>query len=110
MIKRLSQKLLQYSSNYSNLQLRCFCKVPEPQKIIIKEEDLQWKYIRGGGPGGQKTNKTSNCVQLTHIPTGTIVKCHKSRELETNKNLAFKSLKEKLDNQINGDISKEALK
>lgn len=30
--------------------------------------------IKGGGPGGQAINKTNNCVQLRHIPTGIIIK------------------------------------
>ncbi|CAD8109791.1 unnamed protein product [Paramecium sonneborni] len=73
--------------------------------IEIQQTDLEWKYIKGGGPGGQAINKTSNCVQLTHRPTGIQIKCQKSRDLETNKNYAIKALKEKLDEQINGTNS-----
>lgn len=42
-----------------------YSKVP---KII--EQDLQERFVRGSGPGGSNTNKTSNCVVLKHLPTG----------------------------------------
>ena len=79
-------------------------------KIQIDKNDLEIKQIKGGGPGGQATNKTSNCVVLTHKPSGITVKCHSSRDTETNKNLAIKRLKEKLDDEVNGSQSKKAVK
>ena len=36
----------------------------------VFEEDLEESFILGGGPGGQKTNKTSNVVRLEHEPSG----------------------------------------
>lgn len=41
---------------------------------VIKEDDLEEQFVRGSGPGGQATNKTSNCVVLRHIPSGIVVK------------------------------------
>lgn len=41
---------------------------------VVKEEELEEQFVRGSGPGGQATNKTSNCVVLKHIPTGIVVK------------------------------------
>ena len=41
---------------------------------ILNEDDLDEQFVRGSGPGGQATNKTSNCVVLRHIPTGIVVK------------------------------------
>lgn len=43
---------------------------------ILNEEDLEEQFVRGSGPGGQATNKTSNCVVLKHIPTGVLVKVY----------------------------------
>lgn len=37
---------------------------------VILEGDLEERFVRGSGPGGQKTNKTANCVVLKHIPSG----------------------------------------
>lgn len=41
---------------------------------ILNEDDLEEQFVRGSGPGGQATNKTSNCVVLKHIPSGIVVK------------------------------------
>ena len=41
---------------------------------VLDEDDLEEQFVRGSGPGGQATNKTSNCVVLKHVPTGIVVK------------------------------------
>lgn len=41
---------------------------------VLNEDELEEQFVRGSGPGGQATNKTSNCVVLRHIPTGIVVK------------------------------------
>lgn len=41
---------------------------------VLNEDELEEQFVRGSGPGGQATNKTSNCVVLKHIPTGIVVK------------------------------------
>lgn len=41
---------------------------------VLNEDDLAEQFVRGSGPGGQATNKTSNCVVLKHIPSGIVVK------------------------------------
>lgn len=61
----------------------------------LRESDLHEKHIRGGGRGGQKINKTSNCVQLTHLPTGIVIKCQATRSLESNRKIARKVLSNK---------------
>lgn len=40
----------------------------------IPESEIREQFQRGHGPGGQKVNKTSNCVVLTHLPTGITVR------------------------------------
>jgi peptide chain release factor len=39
-------------------------------KLGLREEDLTENFIRGTGAGGQKINKTSSTVQLSHGPSG----------------------------------------
>lgn len=76
----------------------------------LMDSDLDEKFIRGRGPGGQKINKTSNCVQLTHLPSGLVVKCQAERSLEHNRKEARKLLQLKLDNELHGVDSKLSLK
>ena len=79
-------------------------------KFTIPERDLSEKFIKGFGPGGQKTNKSNNCVALTHKPTGLQVRSHDSRLQQTNRKIARRILNNLLDREINGDISKEAIR
>ena len=63
----------------------------------IREEDLFEKFVRGSGSGGQKINKTSNCVFLKHLPTGVCIKCQIDRSREMNRFLARRELCDQLD-------------
>ena len=60
----------------------------------VFEEDLEESFILGGGPGGQKTNKTSNVVRLSHGPSAVQVRCGENRSRETNRWLARRMLAE----------------
>ncbi len=64
--------------------------------------DLEEKFTRGSGKGGQKVNKTNNCVCLTHVPSGIVVKCHRERERETNRFLARRALCDELEHRLYG--------
>ncbi|XP_057214035.1 mitochondrial translation release factor in rescue [Triplophysa rosa] len=72
---------------------------------VLNEEDLEEQFVRGSGPGGQATNKTSNCVVLKHIPTGIVVKCHQTRSVTHNRKLARDILREKLEVEYKGEES-----
>jgi hypothetical protein len=48
----------------------------KPRALVLEESELVEKYSRGSGKGGQSVAKTSNRVQLTHIPTGLAVAVH----------------------------------
>lgn len=60
----------------------------------VFEDDLDESFILGGGPGGQKTNKTSNVVRLMHEPSGLMIRCGETRSRETNRWLARRMLAE----------------
>lgn len=60
----------------------------------VFEEDIEETFILGGGPGGQKTNKTSNVVRLSHEPSGVQVRCGENRSREINRWLARRMLAE----------------
>src|SRR3954470_12690571 len=52
--------------------------------------------FRGSGPGGQKRNKTSNSIRLTHLPSGISAVAGESRSLLENKLHAIRRLRLKL--------------
>jgi hypothetical protein len=58
--------------------------------------ECRWDIYRGSGPGGQKRNKTSNTVRLTHLPTGTQVTAGESRSQSENRKRAVRRLRLKL--------------
>lgn len=64
------------------------------EEADVYEEDLEESFILGSGPGGQKTNKTSNVVRLSHEPSGLMVRCGETRSRETNRWLARRMLAE----------------
>ena len=62
----------------------------------VFEEDLDESFILGGGPGGQKTNKTSSVVRIFHAPSGIQVRCGENRSREINRWLARRTLAERI--------------
>jgi len=73
----------------------------------LSESDLQEWFIRGGGPGGQKTNKTSSTVCLRHKPTGLEVRCAQERSQSLNRFLARRDLCDKLAAKLHGEKSRK---
>ena len=59
-------------------------------------EDCRFDAYRGSGPGGQKRNKTSSSIRLTHLPTGISVVAGESRSQAENKTRALRRLKLRL--------------
>lgn len=63
---------------------------------IFNINDVDKKYIRSSGNGGQRVNKVATCVQLTHLLTGIQVKCQDTRYQKKNEEIAFERLKNKI--------------
>jgi protein subunit release factor B len=63
----------------------------------VREEDVEEKFVRSGGHGGQNVNKVSTCVMLLHRPTGTQVKCQETRRQGMNRFLARHLLCDKIE-------------
>lgn len=72
--------------------------LPEPSDVQVKvlDQDIEWTAIRGSGAGGQARNKTSNCVQMRHIPTKIMVRCESERSQSQNRQEALALLRARL--------------
>lgn len=96
------------TSYYDQVRPKSFKRYLDYSKVpTLEENELEEKFVRGSGPGGQATNKTNNAVTLKHKPTGIVVKCHETRSLSINQKRAREIMIAKLDNLLNGDRSIE---
>ena len=77
------------------------------RRLGIRDEDLEEKFIRSSGPGGQRTNKVATCVFLSHRPSGLTVKCQEERSRALNRFLARRRLADKLEEIHLGRLSAE---
>jgi len=73
----------------------------------IRDEDLEEKFVRSSGPGGQKVNKTSSAVHLKHLPSGTEVKVQSHRSQAMNRFTARRRLVERMEEERDGALSAE---
>jgi len=73
----------------------------------VRESDLEESFVRSGGAGGQKVNKSSSCVMLLHRPTGLRVKCQSTRHQAMNRFLARRLLLDKIERMQKGYVEAE---
>ena len=77
------------------------------ERLGLQEKDLEERFIRSGGPGGQNVNKVSTCVWLRHRPSGLEVKVQRERSQALNRFLARRLLTAKLEERELGAASEE---
>lgn len=76
----------------------------------LKESDIEEKFIRSGGPGGQHVNRRATCVYLKHTLTGLEVKMQQERSQSLNRFFARRRLCELLEAELGDGKTKEQLK
>ena len=72
------------------------------ERLAVREEDLEERFIRSRGKGGQNVNKVSTCVVLRHVPTGIAVRCERERSQALNRFLARRELLDRLEARQRG--------
>ncbi len=76
----------------------------------IKNQDIEFKFIKSSGKGGQKVNKSSSTVFVKHVKTRIFVKYGKERSQHLNKFFALRLLVKKIEDQIHGKNERELKK
>lgn len=62
-------------------------------------------FTRGGGKGGQKINKTANCVQLYYPPLELRVRVQRERKRTINRFLALRELVDRIEMRVSPETS-----
>ncbi|MGB4600209.1 MAG: peptide chain release factor-like protein [Trichlorobacter sp.] len=65
-------------------------------ELEVREEDLEERFVRSSGRGGQHVNKTASCAQVRHLPSGIEARCGRERSQSLNRFLARRELLEKI--------------
>jgi protein subunit release factor B len=60
--------------------------------LMLPRNELDTRFVRSRGPGGQNVNKRATAVQITHRPTGLAVRCDVHRSQARNRGAALAAL------------------
>lgn len=74
-------------------------------RLKIDLSAVEEQFTRGGGHGGQKINKTSNCVILRYLPLDLTVRMQRERQRSLNRFLALRELVDQIEMKISPETS-----
>ena len=74
-------------------------------RLKINLTDIEESFIRGSGKGGQKINKTTNCVRLNYPLLNIEIKTQKDRRRSINRFLALRELVDRIEMRVSPQTS-----
>ena len=74
-------------------------------RLKIPLQLIEEQFIRGGGKGGQKINKTSNAVLLKYPPMQLIIRVQRERRRSVNRFLALRELVDQIEMRVSPETS-----
>jgi len=77
-----------------------------PDAELLRQ--CRWEAFRASGPGGQKRNKTSSAIRLTHLPTGISAIANESRKQSVNREQALARLRHRMTIALRQEIDLSA--
>jgi peptide chain release factor len=75
--------------------------------LAIDLSEIEEQFAKGSGKGGQKINKTSNCVILKYPKLNLLVRCQRERKRSINRFLALRELVDKIEIIVSPQTSKK---
>lgn len=75
------------------------------KRLGIELALVEEQFVKGGGKGGQKINKTSNAVLLKYPPFGLVIRCQRERARSVNRFLALRELADRIEMRVSPGTS-----